>query len=43
MFDAAGGWMAAAAPLQGWAKAAGATPMATVSAVADATDIDAMR
>ena len=30
VFDAAGGWTAAAAPVQGWAKAGGATPMATV-------------
>ena len=35
--------MAAAAPVQGWANAAGATPMATVSAVAETTDNDAMR
>jgi hypothetical protein len=42
---AAGGWTAAAAPVQGSAVAGGATPIATQSpiAVADATDIEAIR
>jgi hypothetical protein len=35
--------MAAAAPVQGWANAGGATPITTLRAVADATDIDAIR
>jgi hypothetical protein len=44
-FSAAGGWTAAAAPVQGSAVAGGATPIATQSptAAADATDIDAIR
>ena len=44
-FGAAGGWAAAAAPVQGSAAAGCATPIATTSpmAAAEATDIDPIR
>lgn len=43
MFGAAGGWIAAAAPVHGSANAGGATPIATHTTVADASDSEAIR
>jgi hypothetical protein len=42
-FGAAGGWTAAAAPVQGSAVAVGAAPIATLSPTAATTEIEAIR